>query len=80
MSYVAGALSTAGMLEETNKAYGTLILVSKHTYHQSTVKEKVLFRLVDYTFIEPDLDRWRANTCSFMCSPTAYFHILKTKK
>jgi len=52
-----GALSTAGMLEETNKAYGTLILVSQHTYNQSTVKDKVLFRLVDYTCIEPDLDR-----------------------
>ena len=71
MSYVTGALSTAGMLEEINKHYGTLILVSENTYNQPDVKEKVLFRLVDYTVIEPDLDRWRANTCSFMFSPTA---------
>ena len=50
---------TAEMLEDINKAYGTPVLVSENTYNQPDVTEKVLFRLVDYTFIERDLGRWR---------------------
>ena len=57
VSCVTGALATAEMLEAINKTYGTHVLVSENTYHQPDVKEKVLFRLVDYTFLEPDLDR-----------------------
>ena len=68
VSCVTGALATAEKLENINKTYGTLVLVSENTYNQPHVKERVLFRLVDYAFVEPDLDRWRANTCSFMCS------------
>ena len=80
VSCVTGALLVAEMLEETNKAYGTPVLVSENAYNQPDVKEKVLFRLVDYTFIERDLGRWRVNICSFMRSPTAYFHIFKKQK
>ena len=56
VSLIAGALATAGMLEELNKTYDTRILISEDTYGHSSVQETVLCRQIDYAVVEEDED------------------------